>query len=142
MKTLFTPLAATYANEDRTAVVARVRVRPANPDLPEREDPAMLLSEADTPDLWPAVLALPPSAYVAPPPPPRDLAAAWVKAALAEMGVIGRIRASLTPLQSELFEGATAFREDHPMILGVGRALGLDVKAVFDRAEAIREANT
>jgi hypothetical protein len=58
---IYTILNAHYANEDRTAAVALTQ-----------EAALVVLSAADTPEEWAALMAWgEPSAYVPPPPPPE-----------------------------------------------------------------------
>lgn len=82
-------------------------------------------------------------ANVSPPSAPgaREVHGAWFRAALAQMGVLATVRAALDPVKLTLFDGATAFRIDHPDVIAVASALGIEVAAVFDAAEALRASN-
>lgn len=72
---------------------------------------------------------------------PRTIAGAYFRAALTDMGEIDRVRAALTdPIDRELFNTATEFSKDAADVNAVATALSIDLSAVFDRAEAIRNA--
>lgn len=71
----------------------------------------------------------------------REVHGAWFRAALAQMGVLATVRAALDPVKLALFDGATTFRADHPDVIATAQALGIEVSAVFDTADALRAAN-
>jgi hypothetical protein len=57
------------------------------------------------------------------------------------MGLIATVRSALTdPIDLELFNTATEFSEDAADVNAVATALSIDLSAVFDEAEAIRNS--
>lgn len=82
---------------------------------------------------------LPPPEPETPAPPPRVIAGAYFRGALAQMQRLDEVVAALTnPVDLELFRGATAFNEGDADVNAVADALAIDLAEVFDRAEAIR----
>jgi hypothetical protein len=74
---------------------------------------------------------------------PREVHAAWFKKALLEMGQLERVDTFVAALprdMSLLWEYATSFKEDDADVVGIARALSIDLKAVFDTAETLRKA--
>lgn len=108
-----TILSAAYANEDATAAVAQTV-----------QAGAVLLSAADTPDQWAAMLAaVTPAPFVPQPPPPRAIAKTTIyrRATDAELALLEATLAAL-PLRERLLwqdaEGGTVYlHEVEPVFL-------------------------
>jgi hypothetical protein len=80
------------------------------------------------------------SAFV--PPALRAVHVAWFKAALAEAGVLDQVDAAvrgLPQVKQVLWEYATTIREDDDDVTALAAALSVDLRAMFDRAEVIRQ---
>lgn len=84
---------------------------------------------------------------IAPPspvaPPPREVHAAWFRAALAEASQLDAVEAAVaeaTAVERELWAYATTIRIDHPTVMAFAATLSIDLNKVFDRAEKIRAA--
>jgi hypothetical protein len=99
-----TYLSAAFANPDGSAVVAQTAERGA-----------VLLSAADTPEAWVAMLAaVTPAPYVAPPPPPRTIAKTAIYRRMTDAELV-RFDAALAalPLRDRLLwqdaEGGTVY---------------------------------
>jgi hypothetical protein len=129
---ILTDPAPVYTNADRTAAVAHVEGRGA------------VLFTTENAAAWDALMAsgVPIGDYAAPVP-FRAVHAAWIKAALAEIGKTEDVRNLLAsaPVKLALWENVTTVRDDHPDIKGVAGALGIDLADLFNRAERLRTAN-
>lgn len=73
-------------------------------------------------------------------PPVKILAKAYVRAALAQMGVLDKVEAAITnPVLKILWEDANEVRNDDPRVVELAGALNIDLNAVFAVAEAIKD---
>jgi hypothetical protein len=75
---------------------------------------------------------------------PRAVHAAWIKAALADIGKLSAVNAAVAaagPVKAALWDSVTTVREDHSDIVAIAAALRIDLPALFTRAEQIRDEN-
>jgi hypothetical protein len=75
------------------------------------------------------------------PPVVEEVHRAWLRAALAEAGVIAAVDAAVQaagPVKWELWSTATTVRQADPDVQAIAGALGIDLPAIFRRADAIR----
>jgi hypothetical protein len=72
----------------------------------------------------------------------NEVHGAYLRAALAEAGKLDTVRAALAkqPVKLALFEGATSFRRGEPDLEAGAEALGIDLDAMFARAEELRRS--
>jgi len=74
-------------------------------------------------------------------PVPSDIHIAWLRAALAEDGVLDDVNAAVAAagaVKLALWEYATTIRRADPDVAAIAGALSLDLDALFVRAEEIR----
>lgn len=98
-------------------------------------------------DMTPDEIASLPKPEDAPAPPlpsqrPREIHAAWLRAALAEAGKLSAVNAAVAqagPVKQALWEYATTLNDADTDIIAIASALKIDLAALFDRAEAIRD---
>jgi hypothetical protein len=85
-----------------------------------------------------------------PPQPPvvnetRSMHAAWIKAALADMGKLAAVDAAVKaagPVQVALWTNVTSISIADASVNVIAAALNIDLEVLFDRAEALRLAHS
>lgn len=73
--------------------------------------------------------------------PPRSVHIAWLEAALVEIDKLASVEAAVgtaTPAAQALWRRATTITEIDPEVVAIARVLGIDLPALFDRANEIR----
>jgi hypothetical protein len=100
--------------------------------------------DGQTIEMTPQEIASLPMADPLPPPSqrPREIHAAWLRAALAEAGKLSAVNAAVAqagPVKQALWEYATTLNDADTDIIAIASSLKIDLAALFDRAEAIRD---
>jgi hypothetical protein len=80
--------------------------------------------------------------YSPPAPPPVNMVKrGWLRAALIRTGKLAAVEAAVATLgaeQQDLWQSATEFRIDDPDIVAIAAALSINLRDLFDLADAIR----
>jgi hypothetical protein len=128
---MYTITGAKYANPDNTAAV--IQTSEAGP---------VLVSVADKPDLWAAMLAWgTPSAYEVPVVVPMEVGRVQAKIWLHRAGKLTAVQTHIDGSEdAELqlwWSEANVFRRDNPHVIGLAGGFNIDLDVAFTEAAAI-----
>jgi hypothetical protein len=99
------------------------------------------LPDGSVVEMTPEEIASLPTA-VSLPEPPRSSHVAWIEQALIEIGKLSAVNAAVSAggeAKASLWRRATTIRINDPDIISIATALQIDLPALFDRADALRE---